>query len=138
MKPLTTFLFDKGQLKMIPLPEKPQFSALELLSPAVDTDSQIKKYNEACAYARAHPIDVDEKDVDKISILIWQKHGEPDHNYKDWKSQDLTEYSVEVRMEIKETCIRNGDRLDCANEACWDLNECQRSPSKQIAVLLNN
>jgi hypothetical protein len=48
-----------------------------------------------------------------------------------------TEYQLpdDVGFEIETTCINKGERLNCANETCWDLNECQRNPELKIAHL---
>ena len=32
------------------------------------------------------------------------------------------------RVEVSETCKWNGNMDACANETCWDLNECQHNP----------
>jgi hypothetical protein len=39
-------------------------------------------------------------------------------------------------VEYEETCKRDGNRDACGNEVCWDLQECQKSPSKKIARLI--
>lgn len=39
-------------------------------------------------------------------------------------------------VEIIKTCKYHGNKDACANEACWDLQECQKSPLVQTARLV--
>lgn len=39
-------------------------------------------------------------------------------------------------VEIEDTCKWHGNRDVCGNEICWDLQECQKSPSVKIARLI--
>jgi hypothetical protein len=40
-----------------------------------------------------------------------------------------------VGYTLKDTCKWEGNRDACGNETCWDLEECQNSPSKKVAIL---
>ena len=111
-QPLTTFIFDKGQLKVILLPEEPKelkqtraFSGYPNIPEWLKRlDRLEKEYNEAVAYARAHPVDVRGEDVEQIRKHIWSVSDlDKVIEYCDWVPQDNTEYKLEgVRMEIKE------------------------------------
>ena len=100
---ITTFIFDKGQLKMVPLPVEPKYHdgySYEHASATID-------YEKACAYARAHPIDVHPNDQEKakelISKSLFPVAWYPKSFIDNWIPNDLTEYKLEgVRMEIKE------------------------------------
>ncbi len=138
-----TFQFNKGQLQVIPLPEEElphpeNFNSVHEFFRARD------KYFEAVAYARAHPVPVHEKDVEKIKWQMFLSVGKIRNAetlwnaYKSWQPQKHTDYKIEVSMEIKETCKWNGNRDACGNETCWDLNECQYSPPKQVACLIED
>lgn len=39
-------------------------------------------------------------------------------------------------VEIEDTCKWHGNRDVCGNEICWDLQECQKSPSVKIARII--
>lgn len=45
---------------------------------------------------------------------------------------------VNYSVEVKETCKWHGNMDACANETCWDLVECQKSPRAQVAILIPN
>lgn len=40
-----------------------------------------------------------------------------------------------IGVSFEMTCIHRGNRDSCANETCWDLNVCQRSPELKLAIL---
>ncbi len=147
-----TFRFDKGQLQVILLPEEPQYCNLTIQDQCEEYNVWLETlsrygckcraleiaYNEAVAYARAHPVDVKPEDVNKIKRKLWCfLPMEHDILLSDWKPTDLTEYKLDgVRMEIKT------DNYPCPESSCKyevDLEcYCSKRGNKQVACLIED
>ena len=124
--------FDKGQLQVILLPEEPKWHDLGPSPMGCDyeiRDEQRDDYEKALAYARAHPIAVREEDQGKILHKMYLLDGHPIEG-KMWTPQDLTEYKLEMKLEIKEMCASDICDTDGACEHC-------REP-KQVACLIED
>ncbi len=121
-----TVRFDKGQLQVIPYPEKLKHKYNCKNICATDSrqcycEKEELWYDEAVAYARAHPIDITKDDFEKISEIMRSYFCR-----LDIEPQDLTEYKLEgVRMEIKWQLCEI-----CQHEEC--------SGSKQVACLIED
>jgi hypothetical protein len=116
---------------VIPLPEKPKPVCLGKGFCCADRKCDVLAWEEACAYARDHPIDVEEKSARAIKFQL--KYG-PDGTKREL--QDLTEYKVEgVRMEIKQViyCERQMKYVDPSS--CSSVSSCMCG-YKQIACLM--
>ncbi len=97
----THAIFKEGKLWVIQLPEPLTYPCIVCQTMDCDARSCTEHHEEACTYAREHPIEVQEKDKEKVRELIWDFNiGVPD--YQIWEHVDLTEYRVEgLKFEIK-------------------------------------
>ncbi len=43
--------------------------------------------------------------------------------------------SIQPKIVVEVTCVHDGNKDACGNETCWDLKECQKSPSKPVTFI---
>jgi len=129
--------FNSGKVQVIILPEEPNYPCLDCRTmdcEATQDYCEHTKYREAVAYARAHPIPVDKRDVKRILWEIYEIVQPKDIGRKDWQPQDLTEYKLEVELKIERDCERQ------KHEGLSKCDECYFKGSaikqcKQVACL---
>lgn len=96
------------------------------------------QYDEALAKAKQEPqaVRFRKSDAELIIQDIFDKYGkkgqliEGRHLYN-----TIQEIPEGYRAELEKTCKWHGNRDACGNERCWDLKECQESPSAFVALL---
>jgi hypothetical protein len=81
MKTLKLIIMPDGSAKELNPNTKPEFSAWEMLSPAVDTDTPIKQYEQAEAQRKSYEVDYDSitqkqgLEFDELDAWAWGEDG---------------------------------------------------------------
>jgi hypothetical protein len=114
-----------GKLFVIPeMPEEPDFKALKKDPIYGDykfftgvTDSDVyRQYKEALHSAKAKAVEVENQEEVARKLGISGTYSKAVLN---------TIYSLDCEVEIKNRCTNKYYISGCANETCWDLEECQ-------------
>lgn len=120
------YISPSGVIKVIDVPEEPTVGGCTYQGVAdPGTYNAMKSdYQRALAAAKEAGIEVQNREQVVREVFTRPVTGEIVSIPKGW------------RVEIKRTCKWHGNKDACANETCWDLQECQKSPEKTVAVLL--
>lgn len=123
---------DQGELLLIDAPEPIRKSqgVYDFIYPHLK-----REYDQALTSAIEKGIKF--SPVQQMFDVLWA------HIYKVSGTKEISELkgqSFDVpnsyTAQVVETCKWHGNRDACANETCWDLNECQKSPAVKVAVLI--